>query len=266
MSSVQCEGTTKTGTRCRKNTKDTSRLCHNHRVDASTRVSRPRAPRPSVAPSVSVATVPTVPIISSVHTYTIQTRSKRRAAMAILRSSPARSPIRVVFSPVRLSPARVSPARLSPVRLSPVRLSNPVHITIDLTGEDVPEDRVKPRPTHRPRPRPRKQTHEHHHSEQDDCCVCYEKMPTSDALGCTHLVCQDCVKKLRDDSCPMCRAPVKSKYLTNRDKAKIARRKQQDAIDRANESFRSYLASQAQLSPIYTGPSRVPIMLGVYHM
>ena len=153
MSSVQCEGTTQNGTRCRKNTKDTSKRCHNHRVDRvqSSRVTvrRPRSQIPREAP---IAPIVSVPIVSSVHTYTIQTRSKRRAALASLRRSPVRSPIRVIFSPVRLSPV-ISPARVlfSPVRviLSPARA---------IVSNELPEDRVKPSPTHT---KPKKPKHAH---------------------------------------------------------------------------------------------------------
>lgn len=259
MSSVQCEGTTQNGTRCRKNTKDTSKRCHNHRVDrVQSSRGTVRRPRSQIAREAPIAPIVSVPIVSSVHTYTIQTRSKRRAALASLRRSPVRSPMRVIFSPVRLSPV-ISPARVlfSPVRVifSPARA---------IVSNELPEDRVKPRPTHT-KPKKPKHAHENNSNEQDDCCVCYERMPTSDALECSHLVCQTCVKQLRDDSCPMCRATIKSKYITNRDRAKITRRKRQDAIDRANESFRNYLASHPR-SPVYTGPSRVPIMLGVYHV
>jgi len=255
MSCVQCEGTTKSGTRCKKNTKDASKRCHNHRlvapsatttsVSSSSRTTTRTAPVHRAPTIVIDLTEPSVVISSSVHTYTIQTRSKRRA-------------------PVPAAPA----ARATSHAPAPA----PVHREPSLVA--APEDRVKPRPTHRPRPRPKRAEDEHHHEKEgeEDCCICYEKMPVSDALGCSHMVCQSCTKKLRDDRCPMCRAEIKSKYVTSRDKVKINQRRRQDAIDRANESFRSYLSSQ-QTATIYIPSSlshRNPIVLGhgihVYQM
>jgi len=66
--------------------------------------------------------------------------------------------------------------------------------------------------------------------EKDECCVCYEQMPVSDALGCKHLVCKGCLEKMRDDRCPMCRTPIKK--LSGKAKAEIQRRRTQDTLER----------------------------------
>jgi len=225
MSSVQCEGTTKSGIRCRKTTKDTSKRCHNHRIE--TPASRPVLTQP-VTVVIDLSASERVSS-STVYTYTIQTRSRKRTAMI----APAPAP----------APPAPAPA-------------------------PAPVDRVKPRPTHTPRPtRPKRPNHSEEHSHSDkneDCCICYEQMSASDALDCSHMVCNSCTKKLRDDRCPMCRAEIKSKYISSRDKARMNQRKKQDAIDRANEAFRSYLASQNQAT-IYipsSASSRTPIILG----
>jgi len=131
---------------------------------------------------------------------------------------------------------------------------------------------VIPRPRHNPRPpqKPKKASEPVKKSEKkedcskkEDCCVCYESMPASEVLGCSHPVCKGCLKQLRDDRCPICRAEIKSKYISDKDKKKMAQRKREDALDRANEAFRNYLASQQQATIVIpSGPGRVPIVLG----
>ncbi len=42
-----------------------------------------------------------------------------------------------------------------------------------------------------------------------ECCVCFEELPEDvETTDCDHAVCQDCLGKLRQPTCPMCRAPI----------------------------------------------------------
>jgi hypothetical protein len=45
----------------------------------------------------------------------------------------------------------------------------------------------------------------------DECCVCFELMPVSDATACKHMVCKRCIKKISNHRCPMCRAKMNLK-------------------------------------------------------
>ena len=67
-------------------------------------------------------------------------------------------------------------------------------------------------------------THNH-----EECCVCYEMMPISDALTCKHLLCKACFAKMRSDCCPMCRSPIK---MDEKTKNLIKQRKIHDAEER----------------------------------
>lgn len=76
-------------------------------------------------------------------------------------------------------------------------------------------------------------------TKTEDCCVCYEPVPESDFLGCSHAVCKPCIGQLRDTRCPMCRSEIKN--VSDKEKKKMARRKSQDSRERANELFRNFM-------------------------
>ena len=46
-----------------------------------------------------------------------------------------------------------------------------------------------------------------------NCCVCYER--TYELLPCTHPVCTNCQRHLRDRRCPMCRPDVTTRAFQN---------------------------------------------------
>jgi hypothetical protein len=42
-----------------------------------------------------------------------------------------------------------------------------------------------------------------------ECCVCFEELPEDvETTDCDHAVCQDCLSRLRQPTCPMCRSPI----------------------------------------------------------
>ena len=48
-----------------------------------------------------------------------------------------------------------------------------------------------------------------HFSSDDRCPVCYEDVSLI-SLECSHRICSSCKEKLRQRTCPMCRAPIES--------------------------------------------------------
>jgi len=53
------------------------------------------------------------------------------------------------------------------------------------------------------------------HTEQHTCSVCFEKMGVSVgrimcALPCAHVICQECLNKLKPKKCPQCRKPFRN--------------------------------------------------------
>ncbi len=48
-----------------------------------------------------------------------------------------------------------------------------------------------------------------HFSSDDRCPVCYEDVSLI-TLECSHRICSSCKEKLKQRTCPMCRAPIES--------------------------------------------------------
>lgn len=88
-------------------------------------------------------------------------------------------------------------------------------------------------------------------SIQFDCCICIETKDKKDIkfFSCSHFVCKDCFKKLRDTLCPICRKPLDS-VLTTRMKEEIERRNLRDKTDRNNAAFREYIENNNDIEVV----------------
>jgi hypothetical protein len=79
---------------------------------------------------------------------------------------------------------------------------------------------------------------------QDECCVCYDMMPVSDALKkCKHMLCKSCLANMRSQVCPLCRTPIE---MDKKTKKKIERRRAEDSLER-NMAVAVQLQNEAQL-------------------
>lgn len=107
------------------------------------------------------------------------------------------------------------------------------------------ECRVKPRPPRRPRPVGQEKAPE----KEDDCCICYDcKVKEERFLKCGHSICEGCIRKLRSDKCPMCRAEIESKFISKSEKKKMQRRQRDDAEERNEEAYHNYMRALIQES------------------
>jgi hypothetical protein len=75
----------------------------------------------------------------------------------------------------------------------------------------------------------------------EECCVCYDPVPEDEFLECDHAVCKSCIGQLRDTRCPMCRAEIKSKNISESQKKKMVRRRIEDQTNRNNQLVQQYM-------------------------
>ncbi len=124
--------------------------------------------------------------------------------------------------------------------------------------ENTRQQRVKPRPPRRPRKTKSKKhkdsnqkqtnpTHSQEHQKEEDCCICYEqKVREERFLECGHVMCQDCIKQLRSDKCPMCRKEIQSKFISKAEKKRMATRKRDDDEERNEQAYEAYMQALIQ--------------------
>jgi hypothetical protein len=217
----QCEGKTQSGSRCKRNTYDVSKRCHQHLHSDKYEI-------PSATSAPSVSSVPTTRTNPVTHSRsTTQTRSFTRNLIELLRLGDEET-FQLLFE-------------------------------LELERE-ARESRVR-EPPRRPRPRPKQrkesqtpkevvvidddETIEQYKGHVEDCCICMDsKVKEIDFLECKHAVCRGCVHSLRDPRCPMCRADIKAHFITEKDRNGMKAKARQDKMDRADEAFRSYIAQQ----------------------
>jgi hypothetical protein len=78
--------------------------------------------------------------------------------------------------------------------------------------------------------------------KMEDCSICYEtNVNENEMLNCKHYVCKECISKLRDDRCPMCRQKLSGKLITNKIISNIRSRKYIDIQDRLETVSRNYI-------------------------
>ena len=66
------------------------------------------------------------------------------------------------------------------------------------------------------------------------CCVCDSSMKVENKTKCDHPVCLECLNKLRKPKCPMCRAPIESKLVTDDVLCGIMQREADDESEAIN--------------------------------
>ena len=135
----------------------------------------------------------------------------------------------------------------------------------NLTEHNLTETEHITEPSHK-EARPKRSKKEKHCSPKkssgktEDCCVCYDPVPEVEFLECDHSVCKNCIGQLRDTRCPMCRAEIKSKNISDKEKKKMIRRRQEDHRNRNNELFQNYMQSQNQIASVYSfAPQILPL-------
>lgn len=67
-----------------------------------------------------------------------------------------------------------------------------------------------------------------------ECCICFCHPKSS--LDCRHSICKKCLLKVRSDTCPVCRSPLKGEMITDRVLGQIKRRMTTDRIERENDT------------------------------
>jgi hypothetical protein len=220
---VQCEGTTRSGVQCAKLTSNTNKRCHLHQVDSLIQpVSDPIAPC-TIAP---------------------RTLAPRTVAPRTLVLRPRRTTTQVRFDEMAENMERLhNQVRQIEETFARTRLQ-------ELTSESSHKDA---------RPKRTKEDSKKSSGKTEDCCVCYDPVPEEEFLECEHSVCKNCIGQLRDTRCPMCRADIKSKNISDKEKKKMIRRRQEDHRNRNNELFQNYMQSQNQMASVYS--SFVPQIL-----
>lgn len=83
-------------------------------------------------------------------------------------------------------------------------------------------------------------------SDKPDCVICMDTISSENnaALKCNHDFHLSCILKLRNNSCPVCRKPLKSPRLTNFNIKKIKGRQNRDIIER-NAAFAETVDAEA---------------------
>jgi hypothetical protein len=229
---VRCEGKTLTGIQCSKMTMDTNKRCHHHKESLS---------QPSVEQSTHSMS------ISDDHVTTTHAPPRPRRETRSMRSQTTR----VVETLERLENQvreieNLARSRLMEAR-DEMRTERSELVIMNLDDQDVSKTKVT-RMKKKKTGKEEKQTETSlDQNKTEDCCVCYDPVPQNEFLKCEHAVCKSCIAQLRDTRCPMCRAEIKSKNISEKEKKKMIRRRQEDYRNRNNELFNHYMQSQNQI-------------------
>jgi hypothetical protein len=82
--------------------------------------------------------------------------------------------------------------------------------------------------------------------EKIECCICYEKnISKQDMMTCNHSVCKDCLEKMEDDRCPMCRQEMKGKLMTSSMIRKLKNKREKFARNQTN-TFHQQIINDVQ--------------------
>lgn len=73
----------------------------------------------------------------------------------------------------------------------------------------------------------------------EKCNICYNSMLKTYNLSCGHSVCNDCIDKIRNFNCPMCRKEIKGKIITDEIYAKILQNQENDNYEEEMENYRA---------------------------
>ena len=228
---VQCEGTTRSGAQCAKVTLNTTKRCHLHKVENSV---------VSFVPSST-----TQPVVSGSGTQTLAPRPRRTHARFNQMVERLHEQVRQLVSRSRLQ--EHSEQEHSEQESTGHSTGHSTRHVVESTRHVVEPSHKEPRPkTTRHSSSPKKCS-----GKTEECCVCYDPVPEEEFLECDHPVCKNCIGQLRDTRCPMCRAEIKSKNISDKEKKKMIRRRQEDHRNRNNELFQNYIQSQNQITPVF---------------
>lgn len=101
-----------------------------------------------------------------------------------------------------------------------------------------------------------------------ECCICQETKNKKDVkiFKCTHIVCKNCFTRLRDTTCPMCRADIEGE-LSARMRREVLERKEDDQDERDENLLREFLErdQEAGMSRNFGGSGGLQILIPVYH-
>lgn len=237
---VRCEGTTRSGSQCAKMTSNTNKRCHLHKQSEMSSVSDHITQvlaafnAPNAVPSVIPTPVPgpgTGPVV-----VTARRRERRSTRTSMVET------LERIQNQVR--------------EIENLARSRLIDITNDDsdTGREITNvrevsEKKKGRKKKSVSEKEEKHSHNSSSDKTEDCCVCYDPVPESEFLECEHPVCKSCIGQLRDTRCPMCRAEIKSKNISEKEKKKMIRRRQEDHRNRNNELFHHYMQNQNYQPP-----------------
>ena len=229
---VRCEGTTRAGSQCAKMTLNPNKRCHHHKQ--------------SITQNITVQPVQDLVALTEIVQAPVsrrQTRSMRARSSHLVQNS-------------RSSPEDDLGHRLERLQDEVREIETLVRSSLNESrderrderrDETHSEEKSEVRSKKVKKDKSEKKEHSHKSCKTEECCVCYEPVPENEFLECDHAVCKDCMGQLRDTRCPMCRAEIKSKNISEKEKKKMIRRRQEDHRNRNNELFQNYMNTQNQL-------------------
>lgn len=242
----QCEEYTKSGRRCKKRTKNNT-MCHIHWDQRKRRMIQEEnedvvisAPNEPIHETITIITMnPPVPIPEPISSDSSADSSSR----AIRTRSVTRLMMENALQTYRrgLLGNQQDIQRLIELEMERERIMN------DLRVREPPRRPRKPVKRRRQKDS-QEEPIETYKGQVEDCCVCSDcQVKDLDFLECKHAVCKECVGNLRDPRCPMCRAVLKARFITDKDIRKMKAKVRQDRMERAEESFRNYLRQDLPL-------------------
>jgi hypothetical protein len=239
----QCEGKTKSGTRCKRT--GFERRCYQHQVETT---------RPILV-DLTLDVIETTPVTYNKRKSESVNNSKSNSNSNSKSNSNSNSNVTMKRETRTMRKKRIEDRVLS---LSRQRLGFNLDelYEVVLMEEQVAAEQMAVRmeeaqrqarvrePPRRPRKPVRRcsKSQERKAGKNEDCCVCMdEKVYESELLKCSHAVCMGCVKQLRDPRCPMCRSQIEGDFISDNDKKKMNQRAKQDKRERNEQALRNYL-------------------------
>lgn len=255
IQSVQCETLARRG-RCKRMTKDPSKKCHQHKhINVNVHVEQVTNEQVQNVNNARVSIRCEATTRNGEQCKKMTKNENKRCHLHNVEQATTSATVLVTSSEVA-SINRVETISMRSQRESSLDLNEEQHVEnqpeqeVEIVLGDVEESESTSGTKSKKKKQKKEKVDdkEKNCKEHEECCICYEPVPSSDFLECSHAVCKECVKQLRDPRCPMCRTEIKSKNISEKEKRRMARRRTQDSRDRANELFRNYLQAQNQVT------------------
>jgi len=78
----------------------------------------------------------------------------------------------------------------------------------------------------------------------EKCCICEEPISSNKGLDCDHFICCECLNKLRQTQCPICRKEISGKIVTDEILCRILTNFEKDVQQEENNNqVMAFLAS-----------------------